>query len=264
MTKKLLIPILALCLLLGGCGNSEVTGAISTASGSGSSTASGEADTSNPETDSTILTSLGEFTQEVELTNGSLFFNAYLPATGDMAYYDPDTARTEQWDMEQVTEYLGASFEPSYVPETLERCEEAYSDTFISECIDGEMYWTVAFEGDAGSPTYDNFGLFYSDSFDEEYDPLRKTLCIEVSKDKLPETDTVYEYETTVESAIGDVALTIGFYEAPYYDGGTGPAGYSEYFVAECVVDGVGYRVKSKNISQEDFIKVVTSLPVFA
>lgn len=125
------------------------------------------------------------------------------------------------------------------------------------------MYWTVAFEGNENSPVYDNFGLFYSDSFTDEYNPLRKNLYIEVSKNKIPQSDTFYSYETTEKSKINDTELTIGFYKAPYYNGKKEPAGYSECFVAEFMVENVGYRVKSENLSQNDFIKILTSLPVF-
>lgn len=219
--------------------------------------------TLNSKDDSNIITSINNFTQKIELTNGSLFFNDYIPVANDIAYFNPDTTHTERWDLEQVTEYLGTSFYPSYVPETLKLCEDFYSGTFISEYIDKSMYWTVAFEGDAVPPIYDNFGLFYSDSFDDEYNPLRKNLYIEVSKNKIPESDTVYSYETTEKSKIGNTELTIGFYKAPYYDGEEEPTGYSEYFVAEFMVDNVGYRIKSENLSQEDFIKILTSIPVF-
>lgn len=248
MTKKFLISIMILCLLLGGC-----------AKGKSTQKAPTEADSTSNK--NVLLTANEE--QKIEIVNGSLFFNDYIPSTNDIAYFNPDTAQTERWDLEQVTEYLGTSFYPSYVPKSLKLCKDFYSDTFISEYIDKSMYWTVAFEGGEDSPVYDNFGLFYSDSFADEYNPLRKNLYIEVSKNKIPQSDTLYLYETTEKSKIGNTELTIGFYKAPYYDGKKEPAGYSECFFAEFMVDNVGYRVKSENLSQNDFIKILTSLPVF-
>ena len=67
---------------------------------------------------------------------------------------------------------------------------------------------------------FDNFGLFYSDSFSEEYNPLRKTLVIEVSEHKLPQSDVLYHYDTTEASTLQSIPLTIGAYQYPYYEGG--------------------------------------------
>ncbi|MDO5716937.1 MAG: hypothetical protein Q4Q17_03980 [Tissierellia bacterium] len=258
MTKKFLISIMILCFLLSGCIKDEPTQKIPTEA---DSTSNKNVRDSNK--DSNTVTSTNTFTQTIEVANGRLFFNECIPSTNDIAYFNPDTARAERWDLEQVTEYLGTSFYPSYVPKSLKLCEDFYSGTFISEYIDESMYWTVAFEGDEDSPVYDHFGLFYSDSFADEYNPLRKNLYIEVSKNKIPESDILYSYETSEKSKISNTELTIGFYKAPYYDGKKEPAGYSECFVAEFMMDNVGYRVKSENLSQDDFIKILTSLPVF-
>ncbi len=217
----------------------------------------------NSNNTSNIITTTNNFTKKIKLANGTLFFNNYIPTTNDIAYFNPDTAHTEKWNLEQVTEYLGTSFYPSYIPKTLKLCENFYSGTFISESMDKSIYWTVAFENDKDSPIYDNFGLFYSNSFNNEYNPLRKNLYIEVSKNKIPESDTVYSYKTTKKSKIGNIELTIGFYNAPYYKSSKECVGYSKHFVAEFIADNVGYRIKSENLSQEDFIKILTSISIF-
>lgn len=201
-----------------------------------------------------------EFQAKVELKDGVLYFNDYTTAESDIAYFS-ESARTEQWDTTQVTDYLGVSFTPSYVPAGLSLCETPYSDTFLSETVNDTMYWTVAYEND--SLVFDNFGLFYSDSFSEEYNPLRKTLVIEVSKHKLPQSDVLYHYDTTEASTLQSIPLTIGAYQSPYYEGGDQPAGYVPCYVAEFMDQDVGYRVRSENLTQQEFIDVLHSLPVF-
>lgn len=201
-----------------------------------------------------------EFQAKVELKDGVLYFNDYTTAESDIAYFS-ESARTEQWDTTQVNDYLGVSFTPSYVPAGLSLCETPYSDTFLSETVNDTMYWTVAYEND--SLVFDNFGLFYSDSFSEEYNPLRKTLVIEVSKHKLPQSDVLYHYDTTEASTLQSIPLTIGAYQSPYYEGGNQPAGYVPCYVAEFMDQDVGYRVRSENLTQQEFIDVLHSLPVF-
>ena len=196
-----------------------------------------------------------EFQAKVELTDGVLYFNDYTTAKSDIAYFS-ESAQTEQWDTTQVTDYLGVSFTPSYVPAGLMLCETPYSDTFLSETVNDTMYWTVAYEND--SLVFDNFGLFYSDSFSEEYNPLRKTLVIEVSKHKLPQSDVLYHYDTTEASTLQSIPLTIGAYQSPYYEGGDQPAGYVPCYVAEFMDQDVGYRVRSENLTQQEFIGCFT------
>ncbi len=201
-----------------------------------------------------------EFQAKVELPDGMLYFNDYTTAESDIAYFS-DSARTEQWDMAQVTDYLGVSFTPSYVPAGLTLGKTPYSDTFLSETVNDTMYWTVAYEND--SLVFDNFGLFYSDSFSEEYNPLPKTLVIEVSKHKLPQSDVLYQYDATEASTLQSIPLTIGAYQSPYYEGGDQPVGHVPCYVAEFMEQDVGYRVRSENLSQQEFIDVLCSLPVF-
>lgn len=77
MTKKFLISIMILCLLLGGC-----------AKGKSTQKAPTEADSTSNK--NVLLTANGE--QKIEVVNGSLFFNDYIPSTNDIAYFNPDTA----------------------------------------------------------------------------------------------------------------------------------------------------------------------------
>ena len=63
----------------------------------------------------------------------------------------------------------------------------------MSEYLNNTMWWTVAYDNDI--IIYDNFGVFYSDSFTDEYNPLRRKLLIEVSKDELPVADVLYSFD---------------------------------------------------------------------
>ena len=139
------------------------------------------------------MTDLEEYVQEVELTDGHIFFNSCLALESDIAYYDPNIAHLEKWNTEQVTAYLGNTFVPSYIPKDLKTCQESYTGTFMSEYLNNTMWWTVAYDNDI--IIYDNFGVFYSDSFTDEYNPLRRKLLIEVSKDELPVADVLYSFD---------------------------------------------------------------------
>lgn len=96
-----------------------------------------------------IITSLENYSQEVELTDGHLFFNSFTPIENDISYFNPDSAHLEQWDTEQVIDYLGAAFIPSFIPDDLKLYQDSYNDVFISEYTDNTMYWTVAYEEDS-------------------------------------------------------------------------------------------------------------------
>lgn len=208
-----------------------------------------------------IITSLENYSQEVELTDGHLFFNSFTPIENDISYFNPDSAHLEQWDTEQVIDYLGAAFIPSFIPDDLKLYQDSYNDVFISEYTDNTMYWTVAYEED--SIIFDNFGIYYSNSFEDTYDPLRRKLFVEVSKNKIPQADVIYNYDATEISKIKDYELTVGLYKMPYYEGNSEPAGHSEKYIAEFTIHNVGYRIISENLTQKEFIQVLLSMPVF-
>lgn len=201
------------------------------------------------------------YSQHFEEASGDLYFNNCIPTAYDMVYFNPQIARTEQWNLEQVVEYLGiSSFTPSYIPKGLNLYPYG-ADSFVSEYVNDKMYWTVAYEDDL--LVYDNFGFYFSDFSLGEDKPLRRTLLVEASKDDIPASDVGYIFETTKLSKIKDIELVIGGFNSPYYNGGTEPVGYSEIYVAEFIINNVGYRIKSQNLTQAEFIEVLTSMPVF-
>ena len=107
------------------------------------------------------------------------------------------------------------------------------------------------------------FQINHTMPFTDEYNPLRRKLLIEVSKDELPVADVLYSFDKVEVSKVKKNELTVGVYKAPYYDGDSKPAGYINQYIAEFIIDNVGYRIISENLSQEEFIKVLISMPVF-
>ncbi|MDE5823741.1 MAG: hypothetical protein K2H91_03525 [Lachnospiraceae bacterium] len=210
-----------------------------------------------PESSNTFM----EYTPTLDLADGKLFFNVCGPVAYDMSYFNPDTARFEHWNTEQVIDYLEVSFAPLYIPKDLNPCTDSYIGTFMSYYENNETTWTVAYEEDL--LVYDNFGIFYSNSFQDEYDPMRRNLIIEVSKNKVPESDTSYSFDTSEISYIGTYQITVGLYKKPYYNQESRSEGYIETYVAEFLIDGVGYRIISENLSQDEFVNVLLSIPLF-
>ena len=105
------------------------------------------------------------------------------------------------------------------------------------------------------------FQINHTMPFTDEYNPLRRKLLIEVSKDELPVADVLYSFDKVEVSKVKKNELTVGVYKAPYYDGDSKPAGYINQYIAEFIIDNVGYRIISENLSQEEFIKVLISMP---
>lgn len=213
--------------------------------------------TDTPESSNTFM----EYTPTVYLADGKLYLNECSPVANDMAYFNPDTARLEHWNTEQVIDYLEVSFAPLYIPKDLNPCTDSYIGSFMSYYENNETTWTVAYEEDL--LVYDNFGIFYSNYFQDEYDPMQRNLIIEVSKNKVPESDISYSFDTTEISYIGTYQITVGLYKKPYYNQESRLEGYIETYVAEFLIDGVGYRIISENLSQDEFVNVLLSIPLF-
>lgn len=207
-----------------------------------------------------IVTDLSAGYQEnVELINGTLRFNRVTGITqNDRSLYHAETARLEEWDAAQVETYLGTSFTPAFVPDDLMLYQGDYRNNFISRYEGDNGYWTVAYEGD--TLVLDTFGFYYSASVDDTYDPLRRELLIEVTRDKLPVQDAVYVFAEQEASTVGECTITVGRYRKPY---GSDPNTYADQYVAEFMEGSVGYHVWSANLTQEEFIRVLLSLPVF-
>jgi len=169
-------------------------------------------------------------------------------------YVDPATTYTKTWSLEQVNDYLGRDFRPGYVPNDLIE----YADP----------YWTVIFNKDGTMiPFSSSFTLTYSENFNEEYDPLKRSLYIQVAKDSLPQQCSLYLTDTEAPSNIDGTDIVVGYCKmsyGPYTVTAPGEtsitAGYYDLYIAEFVYDGIGYCVRSENLTQKEFIEVLLSI----
>lgn len=177
-----------------------------------------------------------------------------LSASGAPPYIDPAKSYEEQWSVERVIEYLGTDFRPQYVPDDLHE----YRDDGV------EPFWTVVFNNDGTAvPFFFSFGATYSESFDEAYDPLRRSLHIQAAKGSLPLRCALYTTETDTPSNIRGNEVSVGYCKTdygPYTGEEKTPAGYVDVYIAEFMYNDVGYYIESHNLTQEEFANVLWSI----
>jgi hypothetical protein len=169
-------------------------------------------------------------------------------------FFCPETTYRETWNWEQVTEYLGVDFRLNTLPKG-----------FLSA---GETSWEVIFNDDGTpfSPGF-SFRLDYSESFGDEYDPLRRSLTVEANKGAIPFRCYLMGADEAVPSYINGTEVIIGYWQMQYGpftvtppgEPNT-PAGYYDLYYAEFMLDGVGYYVRSENLTQEEFVNVLLSI----
>lgn len=198
-----------------------------------------------------ILTPLtpGEFTPEVEVTSGMLHFNKLESVNKTDFSTNPDK-EAQTWTQEQVFEYLGKDPRPAQIPNDL---------VFIG----GENSQYTVFLEKNGEVAWDSFDFTYLAPSDQDYDPLRRSLNVSVSKGKLPLTDTVIDFDKAQESTLNGISLHLGYSAVEYgpYDEKTKEAaGTFDEYVAEFMKDGIGYRIISQNLTQEEFIHALLSI----
>lgn len=292
--KKIVFYILISAMLLAGCsqpsnelGNSAST-TTTTESVDRSSDLSTPSDTTSADT-----SSQGQVSEEgSDTTSGvrsGIDYESLTPITCDLvshdiAYYEPEKDRLEQWKLTQVREYLGGDFQPTYLPEGLQANEAPQFDAFITEVIEGERVWTVAYQGDGSDLRFAQFGLTYREALDTGKEPSQqhsqqhsqqpskqRSLTIQVAKDRIPVSDLAYFPEGASELSWEGRALRYGSYQTDIAgestasdEGANLPAKDSEgtsYLVAEWMDHQVGYRLLGQNLSQEEFLKVLASIP---
>jgi len=169
-------------------------------------------------------------------------------------FIDPETTYSEIWGLEQLIDFLGREFRPRNVPNDLIEMNDPA--------------WEVIFNNDGTMIPFSNsFTLTYSESFDEEYDPLRRVLDIQVAKDSLPFRCALYMTDTETPSNIGGLEIVVGYLQmgyGPYTvtpDGQDNtPAGYYDVYIAEFMCDGIGFFVEGLNLTQEEFVEVLLSI----
>lgn len=288
--KKIVFYILVSAMLLAGCsqpsnelGNSAST-TTTTESVDRSSDLSTPSDTTSADT-----SSQGQVSEEgSDTTSGvrsGVDYESLIPITcepvpHDIAYYEPDKDRLEQWKLTQVREYLGGDFLPTYLPEGLRASEEPQFDAFMTEVIEGERVWTVAYQGKGSDLRFAQFGLSYREALDTGKEPSQqhsqqpskqRSLTVQVAKDRIPVSDLAYFPEGARELTWEGRALRYGSYQTDIAgestasdEGANLPTKDSEgtsYLVAEWMDHQVGYRLIGQNLSQKEFLKALTSIP---
>ncbi len=190
----------------------------------------------------------GEYKPVVQLTNGVLnFIDSDVPQVSAKMYFDPEKTHEEQWTQEQVENYLGKDVRPSYLPEVFANSEQeaGTAPQFIIMNNDG----TVA---------YDNIGYYY---YADPGDMAAASLEVKASKGKLPRDCVLYRAKEQKKSDINGHEISVGhekMQDVP--DADSGKAETYDLYYAEFLYNGVGYRIVSKRLPQEEFVKVLLSM----
>jgi hypothetical protein len=169
-------------------------------------------------------------------------------------FIDPEATYRETWGWEKAIGYLGADFCPGWLPEGL-RGQNTTDD----------LSWEVILNND-GTPFLVDFTLHYSEVFDDEYDPLRRCVFITAAKNAVPfrcyliSTDKIPSMIHGVEVTAGHKKMPYGPFTVTPPGQANTPAGYYDLYIAEFVVDGIGYSIRSNNLTQEEFIHVLCSV----
>ena len=185
----------------------------------------------------------------VKLSNGVLnFVDANTPATSAKLYFDPKTTHEEEWTPTQVVKYLGKDARPGYLPAIFSTTEQTA----------GKTNQFVVMNND-GTVNYDNISYYYNGSPDDATAP---SLEVKVSKGKLPRDCVIYRASNQIPSNINGHTLSVGYEKigVGLYDENSNPSQTYDQYSAEFLYDGIGYRVVSKGLQQEEFIKILLSI----
>lgn len=179
-----------------------------------------------------IKTSLkkGELAETVYLTNGVLYFPSYKNNLFSESKIALPESKSVVWSYSQVCEYIGKDIKLKYVPKNLK-------DSNLNDVQ------TVYIDTN-GNVVYDNINLTYSEEISNSEAPY---LTVIMSKGKLPTTDEVFLDDNDTLSNIGNINVKIKCISNDFYS-------------AELEYDGIGYLIKSSEITQKDFINVLLSI----
>lgn len=191
----------------------------------------------------------GAYMPVVKLANGELhFMDSTAPQTSRKFYFDPKTTHEEQWTQEQTVKYLGRDVRPAYLPAVFDKTKQTA----------GENDQFVVLNND-GTPAYDNIVYLYTGDPDDMNSP---SLTVKASKGKLPLDCVLYRSKDQVESTIKGSKLLAGHETIAVdpSDSGSAAPRSGDLYYAEFLYKGIGYRVVSKYLPQEEFIKVLLSM----
>jgi len=185
----------------------------------------------------------------VKLSSGVLnFVDANTPANSAKLYFDPKTTHEEEWTPAQVIKYLGKDARPGYLPTVFSTTEQTAGKTNSFVIMNND-----------GTANYDNISYYYNGNPDDTTAP---SLEVKVSKGKLPRDCVIYRASNQIPSNINGHTLSVGYEKigVGLYDENSKPMQVYDQYSAEFLYDGIGYRIVSKGLPQEEFVKVLLSI----
>ena len=191
----------------------------------------------------------GKYEAVVRLSNGVLnFIDSNVPQVSAKLYFDPKTTHEEEWTQEQAVKYLGKDVRPGYLPEVFAKTEQTA----------GEANQFVIMNND-GTVAYDNISYYYNGDPDDIASP---SLEVKASKGKLPRDCVLYRSNNQTESSINGHKVAVGHEKIRKFSEGenSGPTETEDLYFSEFLYDGIGYRLVSKGLPQEEFVKVLISV----
>ena len=177
----------------------------------------------------------------IDETEGKFFFSS------EDGYYE------ELLTNQQVIEYLGISPTPTFLPKDMELVSPIADNHTTSQ--------KIVFDKD-GVVAFDNFDyLFLQPQLTREFDPLRQSLSITCAKDKLPLECGIYKTDSDIASFINGWTVNI-YHKSNAFASNDGSVGMivSDEFIAEFLYKDAGFRIVAQNLTQEDFISVISSI----
>lgn len=171
-------------------------------------------------------------------------------ASADMLYYPEESYDTVEWSYNQFINHWGRVIRPSALPDDLYEDQPDHG---------AEVILTKA-----GQPAYDAYHFTYAESFDEQYDPLRRSVTLSVSASSVGVArDVVYLVDQPLMSDVRGVEVMFGHCAMDYgpYDPEThAPAGTYDLYVAEFSWEGIDYQLTTNNLTLEEAERVLLSL----
>lgn len=187
----------------------------------------------------------GEHKNQVALSNGQLNFMNPDQGASDRAKlaFNPSEMYTKEYTLEEYIKYLGKDPRPTYMPKDLKAL------TNYSQLI------TFYNNGDI---LYDNFSFNYGESLDA---PSARSLTLTVSKDKLPIDCVLYIDGSEPVSNINGHEIRVGYQNMPTsFNENNEPTEFQTMYFSEFIYNGMGYRILSTNLSQEEFVNILLSI----
>lgn len=158
----------------------------------------------------------------------------------------------QAWSLSKILDYWGFDPLPTELPEGL-----------VAE-FDETSTWKYA---EADGQVWDQFSFQWGDGLDV-YDPLERRLTVTVSGSEIFNCGINFFDDELLPSTIGGVEMYLGRREVsygPYTDGPDGekiPAGYYPLMEADFEYGGLQFQVTAENLSEEEFVAVLSSMVV--